>query len=333
MFCANCGQDLPPGAAFCDQCGTRLHQGSGNLTRPASIHVHTAPPPAAPRAELVQWVHVPAPAPAPRSYKPKQENSASPAIGAWILLAITCALTFVPQVGEAMAWVMYVPILLIALVLGIISMTKGHTAHGVLIVLCSLIVVPLFLFYFGSVGRAYRDYVEQSRISAAIAAQSAEEMPKEAEVSPDASASEGALSSVWGEVHNEAATPSESPFPQSSQETYATRPDAAEEPAPSPTNAQARTQSADASRITDSDPDESSPIERSSFPYQAIIADSRGEVVLQSGPGIMSSNVAKLRSGEEVDAATQDGEWIMIQTQDNKKGYVRSRQLEFVDMD
>ncbi len=65
------------------------------------------------------------------------------------------------------------------------------------------------------------------------------------------------------------------------------------------------------------------------FPHLAFIVDRRESIVLQSGPGLTSKNVARLLSGSKVMAASSTGKWIRVQTPDGLIGYVRQKQLRF----
>lgn len=65
------------------------------------------------------------------------------------------------------------------------------------------------------------------------------------------------------------------------------------------------------------------------FPFPARIVDRRDEIVLQSGPGITSRNIAKLATGTVVQADSTEGKWIRVKTDDGLIGFVRRKQLDF----
>jgi hypothetical protein len=65
------------------------------------------------------------------------------------------------------------------------------------------------------------------------------------------------------------------------------------------------------------------------FPYQAVVDDSRGKIVVQGGPSVFYENVEVIRSGTTVRAAKKTGKWISVQLADGKVGYVRQKQLKF----
>jgi hypothetical protein len=66
-------------------------------------------------------------------------------LASWALLALCCVASLIPGLGFGV-WVVAGPVLLITFVLGIIAISRGGTLQGVLILLASLIVVPVFVF-------------------------------------------------------------------------------------------------------------------------------------------------------------------------------------------
>jgi len=65
-------------------------------------------------------------------------------IASWLMIGLICLSSMMPVIGFA-TWVIAAPVLLITLILGIIVLLKGGTLQGILILLTSLIVAPLFL--------------------------------------------------------------------------------------------------------------------------------------------------------------------------------------------
>jgi len=65
---------------------------------------------------------------------------------AWILMAIVAALAFVPVLGFA-SWFVAVPMLLISFIMIILVFTKGGVAHGLALLVCQIIVMPLVLIF------------------------------------------------------------------------------------------------------------------------------------------------------------------------------------------
>jgi uncharacterized protein DUF4339 len=66
-------------------------------------------------------------------------------LASWALLAICCIASLLPGLGFAV-WFVAGPVLLITFVLGIIAISRGGTLQGMLILLASRIVVPVFVF-------------------------------------------------------------------------------------------------------------------------------------------------------------------------------------------
>lgn len=79
--------------------------------------------------------------------------------------------------------------------------------------------------------------------------------------------------------------------------------------------------------VSNTDPTDNNP--DSQFPYEAEISEPRGQVVLQSGPSVFSSNLAKVSNGTHVHAASSSGRFIKIQLASGEIGYVRDKELIF----
>jgi hypothetical protein len=62
----------------------------------------------------------------------------------WILLGITLVVSFIPIVGCG-SWILVWPVAIVAIILGIIVMTRGSTGQGILIILAAIMVVPIAL--------------------------------------------------------------------------------------------------------------------------------------------------------------------------------------------
>lgn len=61
------------------------------------------------------------------------------------MLAIICLIAIIPALGF-ISWLIAIPVLLITLILGIIVLSKGATMQGIMILLVTLILAPVFLF-------------------------------------------------------------------------------------------------------------------------------------------------------------------------------------------
>jgi len=66
-------------------------------------------------------------------------------IASWVLLAMCCLASLIPGLGFGV-WLIAAPVLVVTFVLGIIAVSRGGTLQGVMILLTSLIVVPIFIF-------------------------------------------------------------------------------------------------------------------------------------------------------------------------------------------
>jgi hypothetical protein len=65
---------------------------------------------------------------------------------AWILMAIVTTLAFVPFLGFA-SWFVAIPMLLISFIMIILVFTRGGVAHGLALLVCQIIVMPLVLIF------------------------------------------------------------------------------------------------------------------------------------------------------------------------------------------
>jgi hypothetical protein len=62
----------------------------------------------------------------------------------WICLAIGFVFAFIPVVG----WFVVGPMMLVGIILGIVVMTRGGTGHGIVLILCALLVLPIIAMRF-----------------------------------------------------------------------------------------------------------------------------------------------------------------------------------------
>lgn len=109
-----------------------------------------APAPASAPAPTPAPVPTPGPvqpAPAPiRPNTPIVQPAKSPtktlSVVTWALLGITFFVSFIPIVGCG-AWALGVPVALVAIILGIVMLTRGSTGSGILAILGGILIVPL----------------------------------------------------------------------------------------------------------------------------------------------------------------------------------------------
>jgi uncharacterized protein YdbL (DUF1318 family) len=75
---------------------------------------------------------------------PSDSQNRSLIVASWVLIGLVCLISLIPFLGFA-SWLIVGPILFIALVMGIIILARGGTLQGLLILLVSLIVAPVFV--------------------------------------------------------------------------------------------------------------------------------------------------------------------------------------------
>ncbi|NNE94175.1 MAG: hypothetical protein HKN23_21210, partial [Verrucomicrobiales bacterium] len=73
------------------------------------------------------------------------QGYASAVAWAWILLFGTCVFSIIPILGCAM-WLVAPVTIIISVILAITAINKGGTTQGVLILVASLLIVPVFVF-------------------------------------------------------------------------------------------------------------------------------------------------------------------------------------------
>ena len=70
----------------------------------------------------------------------------SSVVASWVLLGITCLVSLIPCLGF-LSWILGSATILIAVILGVVVITKGSPWHGTFILLASFLVVPVFIFF------------------------------------------------------------------------------------------------------------------------------------------------------------------------------------------
>lgn len=61
----------------------------------------------------------------------------------WVLLSLTALLSIIPLVG-CITWVMLIPVFITTVILGVLTIQRGGTTAGILILIASVVVLPLF---------------------------------------------------------------------------------------------------------------------------------------------------------------------------------------------
>ena len=298
MFCTKCGHGLSENASFCGGCGAGRAV-TGDVMTPQPPHVPIPVASSAPVQQVLPQLVFASQSPHRRDAPPEKSNSASTA--SWILLVFACAGAMVPGLGFGM-WLIVGPILLITLVLGIVAITKGSTVNGVMIILASLIVVPLFVllapivmtgaaFGAASASDSILEDANTAAVAESVVAAPADQIAwQDSQAEPSSNYDAPAQSSPAPVYHSSSVEPTEIEVAPSYAATYGNN-------------------------------DE--------FVYRANLVDPRGVVVLQSAPSITAKNVDKLQSGTPIVAAGTEGKWIKVRTASGLIGYVRQKQLEF----
>lgn len=309
MFCANCGGQSIAGASFCGRCGASMNP-TGELM-PSNLRPQAAPVMAYAQTGIPPLVVTAGP-PYDESQTPARLNSAG--IAAWILLVFACAGSLIPGLGFGM-WLIISPILLITLVLGVMAISNGRTASGVVIILMSLIVVPLFVIVapFAS-----------TVIAVGAAASSANALS-----TPDTPPADSA-------TQDAAVAP---PVPATgilSMPIAGTSEDAREARQPATSDTQAQPESSD----NYPKPQQSSlalPAGHSEVQVSteqptktARISSSVSYAVLRTQPTMFSKGLGRLVPGTEVTlgAVVPNSDWVAASTTDGRSGFISRREIE-----
>ena len=99
------------------------------------------PPPAA--MPVAAPVRVNIPSAQPSTSSPGKPYKAMARI-AWALLGVTLLVSFIPFLGCG-SWILVWPVAVIAIILGIVVMTRGGTGHGIGLIIASIVLVPVAL--------------------------------------------------------------------------------------------------------------------------------------------------------------------------------------------
>lgn len=240
----------------------------------------------------------------PYPHPHRTSNSAS--IAAWILIIFACALALVPVLGFAV-WLISGPILLVTLILGIIAVSNGRAANGVMIILVSIIFAPGFILLAPIVSTGIA-------IGAASSAESALSETSDTAASIDSSHLSAQQNPGYSPIVEQI-------VPDATKEENQDSIPAIRHPVP------ART----ATMETPASPLPESAEHFTGFPYTARIVDplGRDSIVLQSKSSMLGKNLGRVTVGTLVHASNFDGDWISVRLDDGQVGYVRRKQLLF----
>jgi hypothetical protein len=129
----------------------------------------TPPPASAPSTSMPAPLSTPAPAPAASTTTPPTGAASGPfatspmppsgsqftppnvptpgyknlVLISWILLGGCALLSVIPVIG-CLSWVMFIPIFITTIVLGFLTLSRGGTRDGVLILIASIVILPAF---------------------------------------------------------------------------------------------------------------------------------------------------------------------------------------------
>lgn len=142
MFCARCGNEVHGDASFCAACGTGLGAPSTAMQPMVRRPPFPSVPPQLPGGHLPPLVFA-GESVAIRRARTAPSNGA--VVASWLLFLFAAVGSLVPGFGFGI-WLIIGPILVITLILGILSINRGGAIQGVVIILMSLIVIPLFVF-------------------------------------------------------------------------------------------------------------------------------------------------------------------------------------------
>jgi hypothetical protein len=78
--------------------------------------------------------------------KPSPPSYAAAARSGWIILFITCGISIIPVFGFS-SWLIGGPLLLAAFIVSVVVLSQGGTLQGILLLLCSGVVAPIFIFF------------------------------------------------------------------------------------------------------------------------------------------------------------------------------------------
>jgi hypothetical protein len=121
---------------------------SGVVIPPAASAAPTVPTPGPGPVPAPTPAPVPAPVPSRPSAYPAQpvatgsSNYKTMARVGWILLGVTLLISCIPILGCG-AWILVWPVAIAAIILGIITMSRGGTGQGIGLIIAAILLVPL----------------------------------------------------------------------------------------------------------------------------------------------------------------------------------------------
>jgi len=307
MFCSRCGVAASEGAKFCGGCGAALDAAATAMAIPV-------PPPLPPAAPFVQAPPLIFEGQSRRDYVPAKRPGNPAAAAAWILLVFACAGALVPGLGFGM-WLIVAPILLITLVLGVVAISRGSAINGVMIILMSLIVVPVFVAVAPFVGAGLA-------LGAVGAADTTTTKPAANDAIPFADLDATTPANAFDDAVTTPPTdvPINEDADASSQTTTAPEdPSTHTEPAVQP-----RWETTESAT-----PIAAEPVAAPERPATFVAAGVR-YAVLRTRPSTFSKGLGRLEPGTPVQAGAHllDSDWVSVTTADGRQGYLKTSEVE-----
>ena len=142
ISCPECSKQVSSAAQQCPNCGYPLSQGAEQSTQeptvlipPSSTCTQTTETPAPPLRQPTRIViHQPV------------KNHKVLARASWILIFLVCGVALIPFLGFA-SWLVAGPIFLVTFILSIMVIARGGTLAGMLLLITSIIVGPVFVTF------------------------------------------------------------------------------------------------------------------------------------------------------------------------------------------
>lgn len=77
---------------------------------------------------------------------PKKKSYRVLTFTSWIFIVGFIILAAIPVLGF-LGWILVWPVMIIILILAIITLTRGGTAHGIILILCGVCVLPVWALF------------------------------------------------------------------------------------------------------------------------------------------------------------------------------------------
>lgn len=78
--------------------------------------------------------------------EPEKKSYRGLTLTSWIFIVGFIILAAIPVLGF-LGWILVWPVMIIVLILAIITLTRGGTAHGIILILCGVCVLPVWAIF------------------------------------------------------------------------------------------------------------------------------------------------------------------------------------------